>query len=63
MKAVAADIRQTKRSRRFWDDISVTILTVPHLLRQMPEYLWPLLVIAGYIILMKWVLPKAGVPT
>lgn len=29
----------------------------------MPEYLWPVLVIAAYVALMRWVLPAFGVPT
>jgi hypothetical protein len=29
----------------------------------MPEWLPILLVFAGYIVLMKWVLPRFGVPT
>jgi hypothetical protein len=29
----------------------------------MPDFIWALLLIAGYIVLMKWVLPKLGVPT
>jgi hypothetical protein len=29
----------------------------------MSELLVPLLVLAGYIVLMRWVLPKLGVPT
>jgi hypothetical protein len=29
----------------------------------MPEWLPPLLFIAGYLVLMKWVLPKFGVPS
>jgi len=27
------------------------------------SYLWPLLILAGYIVLMRWVLPRFGVPT
>jgi hypothetical protein len=29
----------------------------------MAEWLWPVLLIAGYIVLMRWVLPRLGVPT
>jgi len=29
----------------------------------MPEWLLPLLFIAGYVILMRWILPRLGVPT
>jgi hypothetical protein len=29
----------------------------------MREWLLPILVIAGYFIVMRWVLPKLGVPT
>jgi len=29
----------------------------------MPEWLVPVLFIAGYFIVMRWVLPKLGVPT
>jgi hypothetical protein len=29
----------------------------------MPEYLWPILVVAAYVILMRWILPAFGVPT
>jgi len=29
----------------------------------MPEWLVPVLLIAGYFIVMRWVLPKFGVPT
>ena len=29
----------------------------------MSELLVPLLMLAGYIVLMRWVLPKLGVPT
>jgi hypothetical protein len=29
----------------------------------MPEWLMPVLFIAGYIAVMRWVLPAAGVPT
>jgi hypothetical protein len=29
----------------------------------MPDWLLPILVFAGYIALMKWVLPRFGVPT
>lgn len=26
-------------------------------------YIWPLLILAAYVILMRWVLPRLGVPT
>jgi len=29
----------------------------------MAEWLWPVLFIAAYIVLMRWVLPRLGVPT
>jgi hypothetical protein len=29
----------------------------------MAEWLWPVLFIAAYIVLMRWVLPRFGVPT
>ena len=29
----------------------------------MSDALFPLLLLAGYIVLMRWVLPKLGVPT
>lgn len=29
----------------------------------MPEWLLPVLIFAAYIVLMRWVLPKMGVPT
>lgn len=29
----------------------------------MPDFLWPLLLIAAYVVLMRWVLPAFGVPT
>lgn len=29
----------------------------------MPDYLWPVLLIAVYVVLMRWVLPAFGVPT
>lgn len=29
----------------------------------MNEWLWPLLFIAAYLVLMRWVLPRLGVPT
>jgi hypothetical protein len=29
----------------------------------MPDFLWALLIIAGYFIVMKWILPGLGVPT
>jgi len=29
----------------------------------MAEWLWPVLFIAAYIMLMRWVLPRLGVPT
>jgi hypothetical protein len=29
----------------------------------MPDWLLPVLIFAGYIVLMKWVLPRLGVPT
>jgi hypothetical protein len=32
-------------------------------MRNMPEYLWPILVVAAYVILMRWILPAFGVPT
>lgn len=31
--------------------------------RRMPEWVAPLLFVAVYLILMKWVLPRLGVPT
>jgi len=27
------------------------------------DWLWPVLVLAGYVVLMRWVLPRFGVPT
>jgi hypothetical protein len=27
------------------------------------EWLWPVLFLAAYIVLMRWVLPRLGVPT
>jgi len=29
----------------------------------MPDWFLPVLIFAGYIVLMKWVLPRLGVPT
>jgi len=29
----------------------------------MPDWVWVLMVFAGYIVLMRWVLPALGVPT
>ena len=29
----------------------------------MPDYLWPVLLIAAYVVLMRWVLPAFGVLT
>lgn len=29
----------------------------------MAEWLWPVLFIAAFIVLMRWVLPRLGVPT
>ena len=29
----------------------------------MAEWLWPVLLIAAYFVLMRWVLPRLGVPT
>jgi hypothetical protein len=29
----------------------------------MNDWLWPLLFIAAYLVLMRWVLPRLGVPT
>jgi hypothetical protein len=29
----------------------------------MPEYIWPILILAGYLVLMRWVFPRLGVPT
>ena len=29
----------------------------------MTEWLWPVLFFAAYIVLMRWVLPRLGVPT
>jgi hypothetical protein len=29
----------------------------------MAEWLWPVLFFAAYIVLMRWVLPRLGVPT
>jgi hypothetical protein len=29
----------------------------------MPEWLLPVLILAAYIVLMRWVFPKMGVPT
>ncbi len=31
--------------------------------RKMIEWLWPVLLIAAYIVLMRWVLPRFGVQT
>lgn len=29
----------------------------------MSEWLWPVLLFAAYIVLMRWVLPRLGIPT
>jgi hypothetical protein len=29
----------------------------------MPDWLWMVLLVAGYLVLTQWVLPKLGVPT
>ena len=29
----------------------------------MPDWLWMVLLLAGYVVLTQWVLPKLGVPT
>jgi hypothetical protein len=29
----------------------------------MPEWIWMVLMLAGYLALMRWVLPSLGVPT
>jgi len=29
----------------------------------MPEWVWPVAVLIGYVILTQWLLPKLGVPT
>jgi hypothetical protein len=29
----------------------------------MPEWAWVVLIVAGYIVLMRWVLPRLGVST
>lgn len=29
----------------------------------MPDYLWPLLLIAAYVVVVRWLLPALGVPT
>lgn len=29
----------------------------------MAEWLWALILLAGYVVLMRWVLPRLGVPT
>lgn len=29
----------------------------------MPDWVWPVLFLVGYIVLMRWVLPRLGVPT
>lgn len=29
----------------------------------MPEWVWPVTVLVGYVILTQWLLPKLGVPT
>jgi len=29
----------------------------------MPEWIWPIAAVAGYVILTQWLLPKLGVPT
>lgn len=29
----------------------------------MPDWIWSVLFFIGYIVLMRWVLPRAGVPT
>lgn len=29
----------------------------------MVEWLWPVLLFAAYIVLMRWVLPRFGIPT
>ena len=30
---------------------------------KMPDYLWPVVMIAAYLMLVRWVLPAFGVPT
>jgi len=30
---------------------------------KMPDWLWPVLIIVGYVLLMRWILPAFGVPT
>lgn len=29
----------------------------------MPDWIWSVLFFIGYVVLMRWVLPRAGVPT
>lgn len=29
----------------------------------MPDWLWMVMIVAGYLALMRWVLPRLGVPT
>jgi hypothetical protein len=29
----------------------------------MPDWIWPILILAAYFALMRWVLPRLGVPT
>jgi hypothetical protein len=29
----------------------------------MAEWLWPLILLVGYVVLMRWVLPRLDVPT
>jgi hypothetical protein len=29
----------------------------------MPDWIWGVLLFLGYIVLLRWVLPRAGVPT
>lgn len=29
----------------------------------MPDFLWLIVVFAAYVVLMRWVLPKLGIPT
>jgi hypothetical protein len=31
--------------------------------RKMPEMVWMLLILAGWFVLVRWVLPRLGVPT
>jgi hypothetical protein len=29
----------------------------------MPDYIWAVLMVVGYLVLVGWILPKLGVPT